>query len=317
MKSTQHETWTEYDWEPGDLVRLKTGRNEGRWDEVRAGEFGRVLKGDDSYFVDVSLHGLSRGPDSIAALCRISRYDLEPWVRAPEDEAAIAANVEKLVADLAWRTGASGKADAEGRVRIEGRAVMSVGPDSYVTTNTVVLGDALRYLGDGAGSVDRIGGVDWTVNEAGHALLDAAGRRATTVLAGGGNAFEMEWDRRGRFLAKDRCTGRELAFEGVEAMRLLDANRREVGWLHDGRMPAIMREALGYPRTLRNGGDGGVTVIESDADTVEVRHAGEVFRAEGEEAKLVRRACQRVTHLGKWLDARPELLSPAAAAPAM
>ncbi len=315
MKSTQHETCTEYHWEQGDMVRLKTGRNEGRWDEVKAGEFGRVLKGRDTYFVDVSMHGFSRGPDSIGAFCSVSSYDLEPWVRAPEDEAAIAANVEHLVGRLAWRTDARGRVDAEGRVSVEGRSVGGVGPDSPIPTNMLVLADALRYLGDGTGSVDRIEAVDWTVNEAGNALLDAAGRRATVGLAGGGTAFRMEWDRRGRFLCKDICTEREHVFEGAEARRLLAANRREVGWIHDGRMPMIMRDSLDYPRTLRNGG--GAVVVELDAGSVEVRRGEEAFHAEGEEAKLVRRACQRVSRMDRWLDARPGLLSPAHAAPSI
>lgn len=316
MKKIEHETWTEYGWEVGDLVRLKKDEpSRLRWlDPAKAGEFGVVTDIRDGYFVGVSLHGFSRPEDSIGGGVRISRFDLVPWEREPRDEPALRERVLELVKVLAWQTQAKPRQAEAGRVCLRGRQVSLMGGDRSFYVNKAVLADALPYLGDGRGSPDRLDAMRFDVNAAGHALLDAAGSRRTVGLAGGGGLFELAWDRTGKFRVKDLLTDREHEIGGAEGLRLLEENRRQVGLITDGRMPDIVREAIPYPRALRGQRDMGV--VETSPDAVELRRGDDVSAIEGGAAKLLRRACKRVRDLSRWIDAHPEIIPGPADSPA-
>lgn len=313
MKSTDHGTWTEYTWEKGDLVRLrKPGSRIMHSFDLPAGEFGLVVDDRDGYHVGISLHGYSRGIDSVAAHATMSRYDLEPWVREPRDEPAILRNVVETLRRLAWTTNARTGQVSGGRIEIVGDGINAMRGRSGFRIALAVLETALPYLGDGTGRADDPHGIDWTPNAAAHDLLDHEGCHASISLPGGGNAFDLAYDRRGVFTIRDLGTGLAGSFEGDDALRLLEANRTEVGILHDGRMPEIARRHLAYPRSLRNEPWNGLAVVEIDEVAVEVRRGGEtVGRADGAEAHEIRRACRRISDLPAWFDRHPDLLGSA------
>lgn len=318
MRSIAHETWTEYHWDKGDMVRLKTSKGrEGRWDHVPAGAFGRVVGGDD-YMMEISLHGYSNAEDSISGFVRVSRFDLLPWERSAEDEEAIQRNVRAVIGQLAWMELSGIERSAPDRVSFDGYGLNGVGVRQSVRTNDLVLSALRPYLVDivlGASPQPR-----WLLNEKAHALLDSMDVPAEHGLAGGGNCFKLHWGRRGSFRIVDLGTGMSHVFEGDKARELVQANRREVRWLHDNKMPQIAREALPYPRSLRiePGRQESLVVVELDEGEVEIRQDGGSRTFSGEEAKAIRQACRRVNDLGKWLERNAERLQAVdVAAPAL
>lgn len=315
MKSTDHGTWTEYEWEKGDLVRLaKPGSPILHGFDMPAGEFGVVVDDRDRYLVGISLHGYSRGFDSSAARATMSRFELEPWIREPRDEPAILRNVVETLRRLSWMTNARTGTVSRGRIEIVGDGIISMLGRSGFDINSIVLETALPYLGDGQGGADEPLGIVWKPNAAAHDLLDREGCRASISLPGGGSAFDLAYDRRGVFTIRDLGTGLAGSFEGDDALRLLEANRAEVGIIHNGRMPEIARRHLAYPRSLRNEPWNGLAVVETDEVAVEVRRGGETIgRADGAEAREIRRACRRIADLPAWFDRHPALLEAASA----
>lgn len=302
MRSIAHDTWTEYHWDKGDMVRLKTAKGvEGKWDHVPAGAFGRVVGGDD-YMMEISLHGYSNVEDSIKGFVRASRFDLVPWERSPEDEEAIQRNARSVVRQLAWMEVATVTRSAPDRVSFEGYSLNGVGVREGIRTNDLVLSAVRPHLvGIDPASAPQ---PRWLLNEEAHALLDSMDEPRELRLAGGGNRFELHWNRRGAFKIKDLGTDLTHVFEGEKARELVEANRREVRWLHDNDMPRIAREALPYPRSLRieRTKDETLAVVELDESDLEIRRGDEAVTYSGEDAKAIRQACKRIKDLGKWLD---------------
>lgn len=302
MRSVAHETWTEYHWDKGDMVRLKKDKGrEGEWNHVPAGAFGRVVGGDD-YMMEISLHGYSNVEDSIKGFVRASRFDLIPWERSPEDEEAIERNARSVIQQLAWTEVVTVNRSAPDRVSFEGYAMNGAGVRQGIRTNDLVLSAVRPYLVEIDPTVK--GQPHWLLNEKAHEFLDSMDEPRERKLAGGGNRFEFHWDRRGAFTIKDLGTGLTHLFEGDKAYALVEANRREVRWLHDNKMPEIAREAIPYPRSLRieRSKNEGLAVVELDERDLEIRRGDETATFTGDDAKAIRQACGRIQNLGKWLD---------------
>lgn len=308
MRSIAHETWTEYHWEKGDMVRLKKDKGaEGKWDHVPAGAFGRVV-GTDDYMVEVSLHGYWGAEDSIRGFVRASQFDLVPWERSPEDEEAIQHNALYVIRQLSWMEVTSVLRSAPDRVAFEGYSLNGAGVRVGVRTNDLVLSAVRPYLVEI--DPDASPQPRWLLNDKAHALLDSLDELAVRRLAGGGACFELHWSRRGVFSIKDLGTGETRAFEGEKAQELIEANRREVRWLHDNGMARIAREAIPYPRSLRidRSNDETLVVVELDETDLEIRRGADTATFTGEAAAAIRRACGPIKNLGRWLDKNADRL---------
>lgn len=304
MKAIQHPTWTQYEWENGDLVRLKKPNGGlGSWDHKEAGEFGRVTDARSQHYLEVSHHGYTKSSDSIAGYSRVSSYDLLPWLQEPRDEEALKARAIEVLNAIAWMDVIESSYHQEtGTTTIVGHGLNSMTGTRSVPIRAPALPYLLPYLGSGR-VVDRP--TEWHLNEAGHALLDSLDVRHETSLAGGGGVYDFAWNRRGTFTIKDKGTDTVQTFKGEKAYNLLVANRTNVRMLHDGKMRDVAREALDYPRTLRMGN---LKVIELDETEVEVRHPDGDAVFEGNHAKEIRRACGRVNDLLKWFDSKIDVL---------
>lgn len=304
MKAIQHPTWTQYEWENGDLVRLKKPNGGlGSWDHKEAGEFGQITDARSQHYIEISHHGYTKTSDSIAGYSRAYHSDLVPWVQEPHDEAHLEARAIEVLKSLAWLDVIESTHHPKaGTTTIVGHGLNSMTGTRSIPVRDPVLPYLLPYLGSGE-IVERP--IDWRVNEAGHALLDSLDERLETSLAGGGNFYKLAWNRRGTFTIEDKGTDTVQTFEGEKAHALLVANRTNVGMLHDGKMPIIAREALDYPRTLRMGN---LKVVELDEIEVEIHHPDGVAVFEGKHAKEIRRACVRVNDLLKWFDSKIETL---------
>lgn len=304
VKVTEHETWTHYEFEVGDLVRLKRDeRGLGSWDHKEAGEFGRVVDAGSQHYLGISHHGFTKASDSIAGRSNVSSYQLVPWVMEPGDEVHLKARAIEALKALAWIDVTAVKHDERTDwFELAGHGLSLM----HGTRAAMIRGAALPYLMPylGTGEVaDRP--TEWKLNESGQALLDSMGIPHEMELAGGGNSFKLTWGRRGTFSIHDKGTGSVQTFQGEKARDLMAANRDNVRTLHDGRMPEIARLALDYPRTLRMGN---LKVVELDPVEVEVTHPEGTAVFEGAHAKDIRRACSRVKDLRKWFDARIEIL---------
>lgn len=304
MKVIQHETWSKYEWENGDLVRLtKPESGLGSWDRKEAGEFGRVTDARSQHYIQISHHGYTKGSDSIAGFSRAFSSNLVPWVQEPRDEAHLKARAIEVLNALAWLDVIGSTHHPEtGTTTVVGHGLNAMTGTRSIPVKDPALPYLLPYLASGE-VVERP--KEWWLNEAGHALLDSLGVRHETSLAGGGNVYEFAWNRRGVFTIKDKGTGTTQTFEGEKAYRLLVANRTNVRMMHDGKMPDIAREMLDYPRTLRMGN---LKVVELDEAEVEVHHPDGNAVFEGQHAKEIRRACGRVNDLLKWFDSKIDVL---------
>lgn len=292
---------TETLWEPGDLVRLsreeihtKRSRGfEGEWGEVAAIE-GQLVR--------VNLQGYSRPSDGPWSQAKMLRGDLVQWQREPRDEPAIRANVVRALADLSWMGDPRMEPGERGHCVVRGWGIGNRHPryyDARTAVTPVVLADLLPLLGSGQGSVTELDQVQWSVNEAGHRLLDAHGHPLDQEIGGGGASFDYFYARRGHVTVRDLGTGLAHVFEGDAAQHLLRASRGPTGYAID----AMVRPMLPYPRTLRRHPDTKLAVIEMDEERVQLRVDRQGTVHAGDAAMRIRRAIGhgQVVHLEQWL----------------
>lgn len=310
MKIVQHDTWTEYQWERGDLVRLKRPEVSAyRGYGARAGDWGIVTSCRDSYYVEVSCHGYSRTMDSICGFANASKFDLQPWVRTPEDESAIERNIVDTLYRIAWLHGKIVTDHDHHSLSLHGRSI-SGGYHSRLCIRRLLLPELSRYILGASAEIDPLSW-SWTINEAGHTLLDQHQLQTTIGLPGGGNAFRLKFDRRGIVTVRDAGTAVEHEFTGAHAARLIDTRMVEVGVLTDGKFPLAIRKALPYPRSFRYDPHIGLAIIEVAPDEFAVHHLGRSIGTVTTHAAALRRGCRKIVDLLSWIGRHRLLDTPA------
>ncbi len=306
MRSTEHETWTEYHWEKGDLVRLRRATSGHGVFQAKAGAWGVVGDDRDGYWLKLDLNGYSERHDGYGNGGSASRFDLIPWVREPADDEAIRRNVADALKTLSRPCGkVVARRDGRGvNLTVPTTGIMS---SASITVTNPCLPDLLPHVGSGGASPDDLPDIDWRLNAIGHAFLDDLGWSGTESLAGGGNAFKLSRERRGAFVIEDLGTGIVHRITNPLADRLHRANARQVGMLHDGDMPDIARRSIPYPRTLRRDPATGLAVVETDKTGIEIRFRDRApLGLDGPDATRTRSACRRIMDISKWILIRHE-----------